>query len=131
VRVSDSAAKDEMRREQARLEAELESLHLQLAEAERVRVAQQAAKDEVIVAEVAKAQSVVEDAPGEAVVAGKVVEVLPDGVLLTGVFLNLSATDGLSEGQEVAYAAEPATPYRYKYESGATGRTRAYRAIEK
>jgi hypothetical protein len=147
ARVSDSAAKDKMRREQARLEGELESLRLQLAEAERVREAQQAAKDEVIVAEMAEAESVVEDAPGEAVVAGKVVEILPGGVLLTGVsrraqgrseafpegfvvFLNLSVTDGLSEGQEVAYAAEPATPYRYKYESGATGRIRAYRAIE-
>jgi hypothetical protein len=151
ARVSDSAAKDKMRQEQARLEAELKSLRLQLAEAERVREVQQAAKDEIkdeiVVAEMAEAQSVVEDAPGEAVVAGKVVEVLPDGVLLSGVsrrahgrseafpedfvvFLNLSATDGLSEGQEVAYAAEPAAPYRYKYESGATGRIRAYRAIE-
>jgi hypothetical protein len=37
ARVSDSAAKDKMRQEQARLEAELESLRLQLAEAERVR----------------------------------------------------------------------------------------------
>ncbi len=47
------------------------------------------------------------------------------------VFLNLAATDGLSEGQAVAYPAEPATPYRYKYASGATGRIRAYRVVEK
>jgi hypothetical protein len=75
-----------------------------------------------------------------------VLEVLPDGVLLTGVtrrvqgrdepfpddfvvFLNLAATAGLSEGQQVIYPAEPATPYRYKLESGATGRIRAYRVI--
>ena len=81
-------------------------------------------------------------------VAGKVAEILPDGILLTDVsrrvqgrsepfpdgfvvFLNLAATDGLSEGQKVAYHAEPATPYRYKYESGATGRIRAYRVIGK
>jgi hypothetical protein len=55
-------------------------------------------------------------------------EPFPDGLV---VFLNLAATDGLSEGQEVAYPAEPATPYRYKYESGATGRIRAYRVIGK
>ncbi len=117
-------------------------------EAERTREAPPPAKDDVIVAEAARAESVVEDAPGEAVVTGKVVEILPDGVLLTDVsrraqgrsepfpegfvvFLNLAATDGLSEGQEVAYPAEPATPYRYKYESGATGRIRAYRVIGK
>ena len=97
--------------------------------------------------EAAQAKSAVEDALGEAVVAGTVVEILPDGVLLTDVsrgvqgrsepfpeglvvFLNLATTDGLSEGQEVAYPAEPATPYRYKYASGATGRIRAYRVIE-
>ena len=136
-----------MRREQARLEAELEALRSRLAEAERAREAPPPAKDVVVAAAAAPAESVVEDAPGAAVVTGKVVEIRPDGVLLTDVsrrtqgrnepfpegfvvFLNLAATDGLREGQEVAYPAEPATPYRYKYESGATGRIRAYRVIE-
>ena len=138
-----------MRREQARLEAELEALQLRLADVERARDdGQQAAKDDVVVEQAAQAESTVEDATGEAVVAGKVAEILPDGILLTDVsrraqgrsepfpegfvvFLNLAATEGLSEGQEVAYPAEPATPYRYKYESGATGRIRAYRVIGK
>ncbi len=144
---SDARVKETMRREQARLKAELETLRSRLAEGERAREALPAAKDGVVVAAAARAETVVEDAPGEAVVAGKVVEILPDGVLLTDVsrrahgrsepfpegfvvFLNLAATDGLSEGQEVAYPAEPATPYRYKYASGATGRIRAYRVIE-
>jgi hypothetical protein len=148
ARASDAQAKEKMRREQARLEAELKALRLRTAEAERAREAQPATKDDVVVAEAARAESLVEDAPAEAVVAGKVVEILPDGVLLTDVsrrfqgrsepfpegfviFLNLAATEGLSEGQEVAYPAEPATPYRYKYESGATGRIRAYRVIGK
>ena len=147
-RASDARAKETMRREQARLESELAALRTRLAEAERAREAQQAAKGDVVVAEAAQAESVVEDALGEAVVAGTVVEILPDGVLLTDVsrgvqgrsepfpeglvvFLNLATTDGLSEGQEVAYPAEPATPYRYKYASGATGRIRAYRVIGK
>jgi hypothetical protein len=147
ARASDARVKETMRREQADLEAELEVLRSRLAEAERAREAPPAAKDAVVVAEAARAESVVEDARGEAVVTGKVVEILPDGVLLTDVsrraqgrsesfpegfvvFLDLAATDGLSEGQEVAYPAEPATPYRYKYASGATGRIRAYRVIE-
>jgi hypothetical protein len=148
ARASDARAKETMRREQARLEVELEALRSRLAEAERAREAQPVAKDDVVVAEAAPAKSVVEDAPGEAVVTGKVVEILPDGILLTDVsrraqgrsepfpegfvvFLNLAATDGLSEGQQVAYLAEPASPYRYKYASGATGRIRAYRVIGK
>ena len=148
ARAGDARVKETMRREQERLEAELEALRSRLAEAERVRAAPPAAKEEVVVAAAARAETVVEDAPGEAVVAGKVVEVLSDGVLLTDVsrrahgrsepfpegfvvFLNLAATDGLSEGQQVAYPAEPATPYRYKYASGATGRIRAYRVVEK
>lgn len=148
ARASDARAKETLRREQARLKAEMEVLRARLAEAERARAAQPAAKDDVVVVEAARAEAVVEDPPGEAVVAGKVVEILPDGVLLTDVsrrahgrsepfpegfvvFLNLAATDGLSEGQAVAYPAEPATPYRYKYASGATGRIRAYRVVEK
>jgi hypothetical protein len=147
ARASDARAKETMRREQARLEAELEALRFRLAEADRAREAQSRAKDDVVVAEAVPVETVVEDAPGEAVVAGKVVEILPDGVLLTEVsrraqgrsepfpegfvvFLSLAATDGLSEGQQVAYPAEPATPYRYKYASGATGRIRAYRVVE-
>ena len=145
---SDARVKETMRREQAGLKAELETLRSRLAEGERAREALPAAKDDVVVAAAARAETVVEDAPGEAVVAGKVVEILPDGVLLTDVsrsvqgrsepfpegfvvFLNLATTDGLSEGQQVAYPAEPATPYRYKYASGATGRIRAYRLIGK
>ena len=146
ARASDVRAKESMRRQQARLQAELEALRSRLAEAEDARGAQPAAKDDIAVAEAARAEPVLEDAPGQAVVTGKVVEILPDGVLLTQVsrraqgrsepfpegfvvFLNLAATDGLSEGQEVAYPAESASPYRYKYASGATGRIRAYRVI--
>ena len=139
ARARDARVKETMRRQQARLEAELEALRSRLAKADRAGEAQQAAKDEIVKEEVVHAESVV---------VGKVVEILPDGVLLTDVsrrahgrsepfpegfvvFLNLAATDGLREGQEVVYPAEPATPYRYKYASGATGRIRAYRVIGK
>ena len=150
ARASDKRVKEEMRVEQARLEAALESLRRQLADAERAREAAQAAKAEaaVVAPSEVSAETKVEDVPGEAVVSGEVVEILPDGVLLSGVsrrmdgrsepfpedfvvFLSLASTDGLSAGQKVTYPAEPATPYRYKYESGATGRIRAYRVIEK
>jgi len=142
ARARDSQAKEEMRRTQARLQGELEAIRLQLAKAERARAAQATVKAEAA----GEGVRVAEDASGEAVLRGKVVEILADGVLLAEVsrrvqgrselfpegfvvFLGLAATDGLSEGQEVAYAAEPATPYRYKYESGATGRIRAFRVI--
>ena len=135
-----------MRREQASLDSELETLRARLAEAERTRVEVEAARDDVIRGDAVQAEVIVQDARSEAVVSGRVVEILPDGVLLTDVsrrvqgrsesfpegfvvFVNLAATDGLSEGQEVVFPAEPATSYRYKYESGATGRIRAYRAI--
>jgi hypothetical protein len=143
ARARDSQAKEAMRRTQARLEAELEAIRLQLAKAERARAAQAAVKAEAAGAEVVRAA---EDASGEAVLTGKIVEILADGVLLAEVsrrvqgrsevfpeglvvFLGLAGAAGLSEGQAVAYAAEPATPYRYKYESGATGRIRAFRVI--
>lgn len=127
ARASDTRAKETMRLKQTRLEAELEALRVRLAEAERARVEVAAAKPAVVEGDVNRDDAVVEDAPGAAVVTGKVVEVLPDGVVLSDVsrrveggsepfaegivvFLNLTSTDGLNEGQEVTYPAEPATP---------------------
>jgi hypothetical protein len=147
ARAKDAETRAKLQRDQMRLEQELVELQALLAEAERVREAQQqAAKPAPVVEQAAPAPSALYDPPGQAVVSGKVLEILPDGVLLTDVtrriqgrdepfpdglvvFLNLAATEGLSQGQKVIYPAEPATPYRYKLESGATGRIRAYRVV--
>jgi len=147
ARAKDAETRAKLQRDQMRLEQELVELQALLAEAERVGEAQeQAAKSEPVVERAAPAPSALDDVPGKAVVSGKVLEILPDGVLLTDVtrqvqgrdepfpdglvvFLNLAATESLSEGQQVIYPAEPATPYRYKLESGATGRIRAYRVV--
>ena len=152
ARMSDTKVKEQMRSEQARLEAALETLRVRLAEAEAERARDEARgvvrEDTALMTAPAATEPVREEMAGEGVLAGKVVEILPDGVLLAQVsrrvggrsepfpedfvvFLNLATTDGLSEGQQVAYPAEPATPYRYKYESGATGRIRAFRALGK
>ncbi len=148
ARASDARAKEQMRLERARLEEELESLRARLAEAERARVALQASERVIVDQTAIRTETTGKKMPHASVVAGTVVEVLPDGVLLTDVsrrlaghsepfpdglvvFLNLASTDGLSEGQQVAYPAEPATSYRYKLESGATGRVRAFRAVDK
>lgn len=137
ARVSDQQAADRMRRERNQLESELVALRSQLAEPERHREA---------VEKRAPEPELPDEPPGEAIVSGRILEILPDGVLLTGVsrrlhgqnafvaedfnvFVNLVATHGLSNGQEVAFVAEPTTAYRYKDKSGATGPVRAYWAI--
>ena len=147
ARGKDAETKAKLQREQMRLEQQVVELQARLAEAERVGEARkQAPKPEPVVEQTAPAASALGDAPGKATVSGEVLEILPDGVVLTDVtrrdqgrdeplpdglvvFLSLAATEGLREGQEVVYPAEPTTPYRYKLESGATGRIRAYRAV--
>ena len=154
ARASEAREKEALERKRLELERELDALRAQLAQAERSRAElesamQTAAADDAPSAIDKPAELKREPAelkPGEARVAGTVVEVLPDGVVLGEVsqqfrgrseplsdglvvFVNVTSTEGLSKGQEVSYVAEPATPYRYRYESGATGRIRAFRAL--
>lgn len=139
ARASEQQAADRMRRERDRLQTELVALRSQLNE--------QAPRREVVQTRAPEPEPEFPDEPpGEAVVSGRILEILPEGVLLTevsrrlhgqnafvpedfDVFVNLVATHGLSQGQEVAFVAEPTTAYRYKDKSGATGAVRAYQAI--
>ena len=90
--------------------------------------------------------AIVQRQGGEAIISGKVSEVLPDGVLLTHVsrridgreevfpegsvvFLGLMDSGELTEGQKVIYSAESVTAYRYRLESGATAYIPAYRVF--
>ena len=153
ARAKDSRSTDEMRQEQKRLAAEVGALRAQLADAERARkemaaaIETRASKSEPAVKKVVATATVVEDTSKQDVVTGKVIEVLPDGLILTDVsrrirgqneafptgqvvFLKLTSTGDFQEGEEVSYPAEPVTWYRYRYESGATGRIRAFRAIQ-
>jgi len=128
---------DRVRRERAALEAELIALRARVAEVEQAR------KPDPVPA---PANDVAGASSGEIVVSGTILEILPEGVLLTevsrrregqgalvpeafDVFVNLLATNGLARGQEIAFVAEPTMAYRYKTEGGAVGRVRAYRAL--
>lgn len=145
ARARDAEAKAKRQREHSRLEGELAELQALVAEAERVREAGRQAPARVD-SEPEPAPSPLDGRDGEAIVSGKVVEILPDGVLLTHVtlrtngrdeafpeevvvFLAVIGSDALREGQRIIYPAELAPPYRYRLESGAIGRVRAYRVF--
>ena len=123
---------DRVRRERTALEAELVALRARVAEGEQARKSEPPD---------ATANDVAGESSGEIVVSGTILEILPEGVLLTDVsrrregqgalvpeafdvFVNLLATNGLARGQEIAFVAEPTIAYRYKTESGAVGRVK-------
>lgn len=136
ARESHEQVAERMRRERDQLASELAALRAELRESERSLAAVEKPSPE---------PKLVDEPPGESVISGKILEILPEGVLLTEVsrrgegqsefvptqfvvFVNLLATNGLTQGQDVAFVAEPTAPYRYKDQSGATGPVRAYRA---
>ena len=155
ARARDVETKAKLQRERERLERELAELQALLAEAERLRQTErapaapapaQAPAPAPTMASAGVGPSLFDSGESEAIVSGKVAEILPDGVLLTNVsrrvdgrdeafpedfvvFLAVAGSDSLIEGQKVIYPVEPTTPYRYRLESGATGRIRAYRVL--
>lgn len=143
ARASGEQVAERMRRERDQLERELVALRSRLDETERSLEAVSKRAPEPV--QSAPEPVLPDELPGETVISGKILEILPDGVLLTEVsrrrqgqsefvptefvvFVNLLATNGLTHGQDVAFVAEPTTTYRYKDKSGATGPVRAYRA---
>lgn len=133
---SNEQVAERMRRERDQLQAELVAMRSRLADKER---------DLDAVEQRGAAPKLPDEPTGEIVISGRILEILPEGILLTEVsrrrsghgefvpeefvvFVNLLATNGLRHDQEVAFVAEPTAPYRYKDDSGATGPVRAYRA---
>lgn len=121
----------ELGRERAALQARLSELEAKLAAAPEVVSLDKAAIDESV---------------AEQIVSGRILDVVPGGILLTDVsrhfegeqearpegsvvFVHLLATNGIVIGKKVEFLAELAAPYAYRLNNGAMGSIPAFRVL--